>query len=191
MVRAVIFDCFGVIISDSLEVWLGELRENKFEGVDEIVLTLDAASRGLITRKQSTGKVAGLLDISVTEYLDRIKNGEVKNQQLLDYIAELRTKYKTGLLSNVSIGGLNARFAPDELAKYFDTVVASGEIGYAKPEAQAYEITADRLGVRLNECIFVDDRAEYCQGAQGVGMLAIQYSSFEQIHQELSGFINL
>jgi len=185
MIRAIIFDCFGVLISDALEVMIAELRDNQPEVAEQIVATVHLASRGEISRQESSENIAGLLGISVDAYVSRIKNGEVKNHELLDYILELRKTYKTGLLSNISIGGLATRFGPGELANYFNAVVASGEIGYAKPEAQAYEIVADRLGVRLDECIFIDDREDYCTGAKGVGMQAILYRSFSQMKPEL------
>ena len=185
MIRAIVFDCFGVLISDALEVMVADVRETKPELAEQIVNILHAASKGHIVRQESTAMVAQLLEMSVEEYLARIKNGEVKNQQLLDYILRIRKNYKTGLLSNVSIGGLAARFEADELEKYFDVVVASGDIGYAKPESQAYEITADKLGVRLEECVFIDDREDYCEGARHVGMRAVLYKSFEQMKREL------
>ena len=44
---------------------------------------------------------------------------------------------------------------------------------------------ADRLDVRLVECVMIDDREDYCVGARGVGMQAIQYKSFGQMQREL------
>ena len=189
MIKAIIFDCFGVIISDALEAIVAEFRYEQPEIARRIVEAVTAASKGLITREESTKRVAALLRITPEQYVDKIKNGEVKNQQLLDCIAVLRKDYKTALLSNISPGGLLVRFSPDELAQYFDTIVASGDIGYAKPEPQAYEITAARLGVRLDECVFIDDRQEYCDGAMGVGMQALQYQSFEQVSNYLNHLI--
>jgi HAD superfamily hydrolase (TIGR01509 family) len=185
MIKAIIFDCFGVLISDALEGIVAELRESQPETVEQIVATISAASKGLITRQESSDTVASLLGISTDEYKDRIKNGEVKNRQLLEYIAGLRLHYKTALLSNVSKHGLEVRFSPEELSACFDTVVASGDIGYAKPEPQAYEITADRLGVRLDECVMIDDREDYCRGATGVGMQSVQYESFDRLRRVL------
>jgi len=189
MVKAIIFDCFGVLITDALAGMVAEVRKLRPEVADEIVAIVGLASKGLVARQESSEKIAGLLGISTPEYIDRVKNGEAKNQPLLDYIAELRGKYKTGMLSNISIGGLAARFDVGELDKYFDAVVASGDIGYAKPEAQAYEIVADRLSVRLDQCVFIDDREDYCEGAKGVGMKAILYESFEQMERELDQLI--
>jgi len=64
-------------------------------------------------------------------------------------------------------------------------VVASADIGFAKPEAEAYQITADRLGVRYDECVMIDDREDYCQGAIAAGMHAILYKSLVQLQRDL------
>ena len=119
-----------------------------------------------------------------------MKDGEVKNQQLMDYIIDLKRQYKIGLLSNIVGGGLEVRFSLEEIKTHFDAIAGSGDIGYAKPEAQAYEIIANRLDVRLDECIMIDDQEGYCQGAIGVGMQAIQYVSFEQMKRELEQIIS-
>src|SRR5258708_653837 len=149
------------------------MRESEPEKAAQILTTIIASNKGSISPEESRDTVAGILGITTDEYITRIKNGEVKDQALLEYAASLRKNYKIGLLSNISSKGLDVRFNPGELDKYFDVVVVSGVISYAKPEAQAYEITADKLGVRLVECIMIDDREEYCAGASGVGMQAI------------------
>ena len=188
-IRAVIFDCFGVLITDALEVMLEPLRESDPMAVRRIVDTVTAANRGIITSEQSRAAVAAALGLGVGEYVDRLRRGEAKNQPLLDYIATLRPHYKTALLSNTSSRGLEARFTPEELAAHFDVVVASGVVGYAKPEAQAYEITAERLGVRLAECVMVDDSEDYCAGARGVGMQTILYTDLITMRRELADIL--
>jgi HAD superfamily hydrolase (TIGR01509 family) len=59
----------------------------------------------------------------------------------------------------------------------------------AKPEPEAYEITADRLGVRLEECVMIDDRLELCEGAQAVGMKAIMYKGLKQLKTDLESLL--
>lgn len=130
MVKAIIFDCFGVLVTDAL------------------------------------------------------------NEPLLRHIKQLRRVYKTAVLSNTSRRSLEAQFPGDELSQYFDTVVGSFDIGFAKPAARAYEVVADRLGVRLEECIMVDARLEYCESARAAGMKAVHYTSFEQMKSELSQLID-
>lgn len=185
MIKAIVFDCFGVLISDALAVMVAEIKHKDPKAAQEILVILNAAGKGQITRERASDAAAALFGMTTEAYVHKVQSGEVKNYELLDYIVELRKTYKTGMLSNVSIGGLAVRFTPEELSRCFDEVVASGDIGYAKPEARAYEIAAERLGVRLDECVFIDDREEYCRGARDVGMQTITYVSFAGMKAEL------
>jgi len=184
MIKAIIFDCFGVLLTDSLEDIVHELKVTNPDKAEKIIKLVSLTGKGLADAQGSRVTVADMLGLTIDEYTYKIRTGEVKNLPLLKYIKEFKIDYKIGLLSNIISGGLEVRFTNDELS-VFDTIVASGDIGFAKPEAQAYEITADRLGVRLEECIMVDDREDYCQGATGVGMQAVQYVSFEQMKSDL------
>jgi len=185
MVRAIILDCFGVSVTDALTQIIDDLRGSDPEKADEITRLSNEAGKGLIEPHPYRAAIADVLELSFDEYMNKLRSGEHKNHELLSYIKTLRPQYKIGVLSNVSAGGLKLRFSEQELRQHFDTVVASGEIGYAKPEAQAYEIAASSLGVRLDECVMVDDRQEYCDGAIGVGMQAILYIDNEQLKTEL------
>jgi HAD superfamily hydrolase (TIGR01509 family) len=185
VIRAVIFDCFGVVISDALSVLTAELADKDPAAAAQVHALLAQSNTGLLSSEESSTQIAGIFGLSYEQYRARIQEGEIKNQQLLDYVTELRRTYKTALLSNIPQYSLSRRFTEDELGRYFDVVVASGEIGYAKPQAQAYEITADRLSVRLDECVFIDDREPYCEGARAVGMQAILYQDLDQFRTEL------
>ncbi|HSX05806.1 MAG TPA: HAD-IA family hydrolase [Candidatus Saccharimonadales bacterium] len=185
MIRAVIFDCFGVVISDALSVMTGELYQAHPEAEAQVHRWLDQANKNEISSEELSTRMSALFGLSFDEYRAQLFQHEVKDQVLLDYIADLRSHHKTALLSNIPKGSLQRRFSSEELARYFDAVVASGEVGYAKPEAEVYEITADRLGVRLDECVFTDDREPYCEGARRIGMQAILYQDFSQFQREL------
>ncbi|TAH34114.1 HAD family phosphatase [Candidatus Saccharibacteria bacterium] len=190
MIRAVIFDCFGVLITDALQAICSELRQRDVAAADEVRNTVSLSNRGITDPEASSRKVASILGISYEEYRERIANGEVKNTELLHYIHELRASYKTALLSNIGKGSLLRRFTEDEFARYFDAVIASGDVGFAKPEPQIYEITADQLGVRFDECVFTDDREEFCEAARAVGMQAILYEDFLQFRTNLETLLS-
>lgn len=185
MIKAIIFDCFGVIIPDTLQVLCDELRRKDPAAADQVRGIVQAANRGILDPQVARPQIAELLGFSLEDYTKKILAGAIKDERLLAYITQLRESYKTAILSNIGRDGLNRRFETGELDKYFDQVVASGDIGYAKPEAVAYEITADRLGVRCDECLFVDDREVFCEAARAVGMQAIHYQSFDQFKTEL------
>jgi FMN phosphatase YigB (HAD superfamily) len=78
------------------------------------------------------------------------------------------------LLSNSWGGGAYQR---ERFPKLYDEVVISGEVGARKPEPRIYLLTAERLGVRPEECVFVDDLLQNVEGAEAVGMEGIVHRS--------------
>jgi HAD superfamily hydrolase (TIGR01509 family) len=181
-VQAIIFDFFGVMRPDNLLMAYRKFGGDPDKDAKFIHDTIAASSRGLIP---SSAKVfAEHLSIDEAAWREAVIDSRGNDQELLAYVRELRKHYKVGVLSNIGKGRVHELFSPEE-QKMFDAIVTSGDVGYAKPEAQAYEIAADRLGVRLEECIFTDDREEYIEGARAVGMQAILYQNFAQFRREL------
>jgi epoxide hydrolase-like predicted phosphatase len=96
---------------------------------------------------------------------------------------------RTGLVSNSWGAGL----AYDEslLDELFDAVVISGDVGMHKPEPAIYLLAAERLGVGVEQCVFVDDLRENCQGAEKVGMTAVLHRGADGTVPELERLFGL
>jgi putative hydrolase of the HAD superfamily len=93
-------------------------------------------------------------------------------------MAELRARgYRMGLLSNLTSEEKQV-LDPFDLRGLFDVTVASCEVGLAKPEPGIYHLAAQRLGVRPEECVFVDDQPPYLTGAMAVGMCGVLIQRF-------------
>ena len=188
MIKAVIFDCFGVLVQGTF----GAFREKHFPG-DEIKIRRmqeldDLASRGHMTHLEFVAELAGLAGIS-EEQVTRETNKNPPNEKLFAYIEQkLRGTYKIGLLSNAAENWLSDLFTEDQ-RRLFDNVVLSCEVSLAKPDARIFEIAADRLQMLPAECIFVDDSARYCTGAETVGMKTICYKDFAQFEQDLPNLL--
>ncbi|MBC7582044.1 HAD-IA family hydrolase [Aeromicrobium sp.] len=186
MIKAIIFDCFGVIITDALSVIVSELSVTNPQGAQKVRDLVRASNRGVLDPQDSNQQIADILGLSFAEYQQQVRDGELKDPRVMNLIKELRRTYKTAMLSNISGEGMLKRFSEAERAEYFDVMVASADIGFAKPETEAYEITADRLGVRLEECVFLDDKQDFCDAARSVGMQAITFETFDQAHEDLN-----
>jgi len=188
MIKAIIFDCFGVIRIEAFEAVYQLFGGNVTKDLDFIKRVMYDVNSGKID--SSAPLVAKHLGISIDAWRKAINEGSTFNQKLLDYALELRKEYKVAMFTNLGRGGLQRLFEPEFLHKYFDVVVASGDIGLAKPEALSYEYVADKLGVRMDECVMIDDRQEYIDGAIGVGMKTILYVSAQQLKRDLSGILS-
>jgi HAD superfamily hydrolase (TIGR01509 family) len=189
MIQAIVFDCFGVVIGDALEGLTDRLRATDPGAAQRVSDLVRRSNQGLTDPNESSRQVAAVLGLTYEAYRAQIAAGEIKNTELINYIRELRRTYKTALLSNIGAGSLKRRFTDAELTELFDTVVASGDIGFTKPDKQAYLITAERLGVAPTDCVFVDDRSPYCEGAREVGMRTICYQNFAQFRSELAAIL--
>jgi len=108
-----------------------------------------------------------------------------RNNDLLAYVARLRSWYSTAALSNLPSQRLDGYFTPSEEARYFDVVLTSGAAGVAKPHPSIYEQVCHKLGVAPNEAIMIDDSEDNCAGARAVGMQAVLYQSAAQLKRDL------
>jgi len=187
MIKAIIFDCYGVVVNDTFKEAYGSLGGDYEKDHVFVATAIAAANKGLIPR--STGPIAERLGVSEATWIETMASGREINMQLLGHIKDLRVTYRTGMLTNIGKGGLANLFEAGFLDQFFDVVVASSDIGYAKPEARAFEITTERLGVRLDECVFIDDREPYIEGAQHVGMKTILYTDFESFSAQLKAIL--
>jgi HAD superfamily hydrolase (TIGR01549 family) len=186
MVRAIIFDCFGVIITDALKLVIDELDTENSVLSQQIMDIIHANNRGLLDNRASNEQIAGLLGIGVDEWRSRIEHGEAKDDHVLAYARELKGReYKTALLSNIGRESLSRRFTKEELQADFDVVVASGDVGVMKPDPAIYIHTAKLLGVEPDECVMIDDREAHCIGARAVGMQAVCYDNLRDARQTL------
>lgn len=189
MIRAVIFDCFGVLATDGLlpfrDRYFGD-DPARMEEAREFGHRVDAGLDDYENYLKRLGKMAG---ISKEEARRQIENN-VPDEKLFVYIKErLKPKYKIGMLSNAGDNWLDEIFTPEQII-LFDAVALSYETGFLKPDERAYESIAQKLGVDPTECIFVDDQERYCTAARETGMQAIWYKNYEQCRRELDALLS-
>lgn len=96
--------------------------------------------------------------------------------QTVELVKELKGQYTLGMLTNSpSRYALDQRFKPGELDELFDVVVVSGEVGWDKPAPEIYTMTAEKLGVLPEECLFIDDVPSFTDAAAAIGMQTLTY----------------
>jgi len=67
----------------------------------------------------------------------------------------------------------------------FEEIVDSAFVGCRKPEARIYELTLERIGMRAEDCLFIDDLHPNCEGAEAIGMSAVHFRDNEQAIGEI------
>lgn len=191
MIKAIIFDCYGVLIADDLKMRIEAVdRVNPKAGLALHDL-LRAIDRGMVSQQESITQMGELMGVDPQELKRSIDSSLVKNTKLTAYIRTLEPNYKVALLSNVrGRSRLEELFDHGELDELFDVVVASGDLGIIKPEPGIYEYAAEQLGVSTQECVMIDDNQRFCEGAEAVGMRSILFKDTDQAIHDLTALID-
>ncbi|MDP4333673.1 HAD family hydrolase [Curtobacterium sp. A7_M15] len=117
----------------------------------------------------------GALDGLFERYLDAYRAAWRAFPDSLPLLRELRQRgHRLGLLTNGSAAQQSEKLAVTGLDAAFDVVCISEHIGAQKPDARAFAVLADGLGVPASECLFVgDDPVHDAAGARSAGMTAV------------------
>jgi putative hydrolase of the HAD superfamily len=89
---------------------------------------------------------------------------------------------RTALLSNS--WGLDY-YPRDLLEELFEEIVISGEVAMRKPDPDVYLHTAERLGLRPEQCVFVDDHDDNIEAAAKIGMRTVHHRDTPETIEEM------
>jgi len=124
-----------------------------------------------------------------TGLIERMFGGVRADERMLAAVRGVRAAgLRTGLISN-SMGG--ASYDRDLFPELFDGVVISGDVGMHKPQPEIFVLGAERAGVAADECVFVDDLRENCEGAEAVGMTAVLHRGADTTVPELERLLGV
>lgn len=174
MIRAIFFDCFGVLYQTVHQAYFARFPEFR----EELSDLNKQADHGFIDRETYTKAVAVITGVSEAETATAFMQEHAINKELVGYIRmTLKPQYKIGLISNIGREWIQDFFDEHELHDLFDVVVMSSEEGITKPNPLIFDRAAERIGFAPDECLFIDDRQENCDGAQQAGMRSLLYVS--------------
>jgi epoxide hydrolase-like predicted phosphatase len=188
-IRAVIFDWGGVLVRTfdyaSRRKW--EARLNLAPGgLEAVVFDSDAAQRAMVGEATEADVWANAADVFhlAPAQLEQLKvdfwAGDQLDEDLVRFLSELRPQYRTAILSNAWPNAREVFAGRLGLHRAVDTMIISAEERLAKPDGRIYRLAAERLGVRPDEAVFVDDLPVNIDGARAAGMRAIQFLSRDQ-----------
>ncbi len=129
--------------------------------------------------------IQGKPDDQIQEYYKLVHDSRELNLQLTNFLKSLKKEKKIGLISNFS--DLLRPILEKELkiADLFDDMIISSEVKLIKPDEAIYKLALQRLQVKPQEAIFVDDLLENVQAAAQLGIHAIQFKNNEQVISEI------
>jgi len=195
-IQAVIWDMGGVLVRtedyqprEKLAKQFGltrlELEDLVFAGE-----SADQATLGKISYRQHFEQVGQRLNINGSTLEDFEKSfwsGDRMDWELISFIKNLRSSYKTGLLSNAWSD--TRRIVESSFAfsfeQVFDAAVFSADVGLMKPQAEIYTLVLNQLGCAPEQAVFIDDVTLNVEAARAAGLKGIRFQSHSQVIREL------
>jgi putative hydrolase of the HAD superfamily len=198
-VRGLLVDFGGVLTTNVFESFRAFCRD---EGLDpEAFLELlraDPEARAEL-RKVETGQLSEeefgerlgrRLGVGNSEgIVERLFAGISPDEEMVAAVRRARESgVRTALVSN-SMG--SGRYDRESFPELFDAVVISGEVGIHKPQPGIYSLAAERLALAHEDCVFVDDLRENCEGAEALGMTAVLHRGADRTLPELERLLDV
>lgn len=189
MIKAIIFDFFGVLAlrhSASFRQTYYPDDPEKTKRTKKVQDDLGLGVIGYDDYIDELAKIGGVDRQVVLKYTEEYQS----NIELLEYIGNrLKPDYRLGVISNAGADWVLSILGPTNV-DLFDDIVLSYKVGLIKPEPEIYELSAKNLGVKPAECVFIDDIATYCEGAESAGMKVVWYQNFQQMRKTLEKILS-
>ena len=187
-IRAVAFDVGGVLtragrVSDFEETWREQLGMTQAE-FGQALASVDPdepAFTGHLSEAQFKARLSAAFGLSAGQVREFLAGmcGEL-DADLSAYVARLRPRCRTAILSNAIDGARREYQALYGFEQLVDVIIYSYEVGRAKPDPRVYRLLCDRLAVSPGEVVFLDDRPENVKAACEFGIHALLHENTAQ-----------
>ncbi|TLF73198.1 HAD family hydrolase [Nocardia cyriacigeorgica] len=195
--EAVLVDFGGVMTTSVLEGFREFGASIGYPDLPITLLSTDEISRRLLADHESGRIDADAFDAGFAERLRahgaavdpdglsaRMQVGLRRDEDSIELIRELRDAgTPVALVSNAFGRDCYAGFDLTELA---DVVVISSEVGIRKPSRQIYRIACDRLGVRPEQAVMIDDLQQNLDGAARLGIAGVLHTAAADTRRRLA-----
>ena len=198
-IKAVIWDMGGVIlktVDPNPRIQLAKRFAMDRIELEDVVFSSESSKKaelGLITEEEHLYYIRTQLNIhdEMENFLFEFWAGDRIDEVLVEFIHSIRSRYKTGLLSNAwsnTRHNINKHF---DILDAFDISLFSAEVEMAKPDPEIYKFILNKLEVLPHEAIFIDDFQENVVGAEMVGIKAIHFDNTESVIRQINTICDL
>ena len=200
MIKTVIFDLGGVLVRTEdrrPRQGMADKYGMTYQELSNLVYrteSADLATRGKISAEDHYQEILKSLNLppdSISAFEDEFWGGDRLDEELVEFIKNLRPAYETALLSNAWDNMRQLMKNVWKIDHIFDHFFISAEMGLAKPASEIYQVVIETLKQDPSELVFIDDFVENFEGASEAGLNAIHFRSREQALAELAEYLDL
>jgi putative hydrolase of the HAD superfamily len=211
MIRAVLFDFGGVILSSPFDAFAAYERDHGLP--DGFIRRLNATNpddNAWAKLERSEVDLDGFAELFEAEA--RAAGHEVDGRavlallggavrpQMVEALRRCSERLRTGLLTNnfVSMAPEGEALPPDPtgrreqiagIMELFDVIVESSRVGVRKPDPRFYEMACELLDIEPHEAVFLDDLGINLKPARAMGMTTIKVLDPDEAIAELEAVV--
>jgi putative hydrolase of the HAD superfamily len=183
--NVVVFDFFGVICSEIAPFWLLKyVSENDAKQIKSKVV--HAADVGEISQKEMFQKLGEIVKIPSKQVEKEWWSYVEIDYQVVELIHILRANYPIALLTNSPAQFVQEILGKHNLSPLFDPIIISSEEGCAKPNLEIYKRMLERLSVKAENTLMIDDNPINITGALNAGMQGLVFESVIKLRKALT-----
>ena len=124
----------------------------------------------------------------------KLLSGEIR-KQMVDFLSSLKKDYKLGCITNNIQNSKNEKVnhlnEAGQVMKIFDHIIESSKVGLRKPDPKIYYMSCNALGVKPEECIYLDDLGINLKPAREIGMTTIKVIDPNEAINEVKKYLQL
>ena len=179
----IIFDFFGVISTEVYPVWAKRYfsEDEKLAVRNEII---NKGDKGELSEKEVFFRLSKIVNEESNKILNDWLEIAVINQELVDFIIELKKKYKVILLSNATGEFLHRILERIDVKAMFDMMIISSEVKMVKPDKEIFEYALRQMNIDAEKAIFIDDNIKNIKGAALAGIDGFVYKDLNALKLE-------
>ena len=186
IIKAVVFDAGGVLCDwqSICREFAGEI-DMDYKKFLEVFLKFSCDPKtgsdlGYMTMDEFFEKLTADLEIpeKAKDWRQRFVPGFKRIEPSFTLLEELKGEYRLALLTNAKIG-LWDEWKEGRLREYFEVIVDSSEVHILKPDVRIFKILLERLALKPEECLFIDDEIENIRAAEKLGFKTLHFTEPE------------
>jgi putative hydrolase of the HAD superfamily len=162
------------ILGVSKEKWFEQLFEKspaRLTGLEKDPFKIIGTMARAINPNISEDLIREATEKRMLRFERAVANIPQSTRQTLKTLKE--QKKKIGLISNADIAEIKG-WDKSPIAQYFDSVIFSCYVGYAKPDKRIYEISLEELNERPENSVFIGDGgSSELKGAKSMGITTV------------------
>ena len=174
---------------------LAERFDMTYEDLSQLVFqspTAQQATVGLIDEQDHWKFLADYLNLNPEEmetFWEDFWGGDFLDKELYSFAITLKEKYALGLLSNAWSGARDLLIRKFNFLDIFNFSIFSAEIKMAKPDPAFYHWILEKMNLKAEQAIFVDDFIENITTAKEIGLRTVHFENTTDAIEAINSFL--